>query len=613
MPKKRNPFRIYHSGQVVSNGLSAVGARAAALLESLSGLKRLEQLYYGSNRGLLSVDGFLEFVLDTFQIRIDVSLTDVARIPSTGPLIVTANHPFGGLEGLIAAHLLRRRRDDVKVLANHYLKRLPELEQLFIGVDPYGGRDAQCRNIAPVREAIKWVRSGGALVVFPAGDVSGLRLSGSGNLGIIDPPWDERVARLIRLTRADTVPIFFAGRNSVLFQIAGLAHRNLKTLLLPRELLNKQNTDVHLRIGKPVAASKIADIPSDRKLMEYLRSRTYLLGAQTADDRHHDTGVRRRRFDGAEVAEPVNKDLLKLEVANLPASSLLVTADSMRVYAATSDQIPWLLREIGRLREVTFRAVGEGTGQSSDVDIFDSYYVHIFSWNAERGEVVGAYRLGLSDDILRRYGPKGLYTHTLFRYDARFLRRIAPAIELGRSFVREEYQRSFSALLLLWKGIALFVARHPRYRYLYGPVSISADYAQLSRTVLVQYLRTHRYAKDLARLVKPRSPFRATLGPQEHVNLIRHTDDLDQVSDLVSALEADDKGVPILLKQYLKMGGVLLGFNVDASFNHSLDGLILVDLVRSGEKSLTRYMGADIAKRYLAYHQHDLQQTGTYA
>lgn len=613
MPRERSPFRIHNSNQAVSNGFGAAGALSAALLESLSGLKRLEQLYYGKNRGLLSVDGFLEFVFDTFQIRIDVSPTDIARIPDTGPLIVTANHPFGGLEGLIAAQILRRRRDDVKVLANHYLKRLPELQQLFIGVDPYGGREAKRHNIPPVRDAIKWVRRGGALVVFPAGDVSGFRLSGSGNAGIVDPAWDERAARLIRLTRADTVPVFFAGRNSVLFQLAGLAHRNLKTLLLPRELLNKQNTKVHVRIGKPVLASKIADIPSDRNVMEYLRTRTYLLGAQMAGGKHSELHVRRRRFDGATVADPVNKDLLKLEVANLPASCLLVKTDSMRVYAATPDQIPWLLREIGRLREVTFRSVGEGTGQSSDVDIFDSYYLHIFSWNSQSNEVVGAYRLGLSDDILRRYGPKGLYTHTLFRYDARFVRRIAPAIELGRSFVREEYQRSFSALLLLWKGIALFVARHPRYRYLYGPVSISADYAQLSRAVLVQYLRTHRYAGDLARLVKPRSPFRATLGPREHVSLIRHTDDLDQLSDLVSALEADDKGVPILLKQYLKMGGVLLGFNVDASFNNSLDGLILVDLVKSGEKLLTRYMGADVAKRYLAYHQRDLQQTGTYA
>lgn len=612
MSNERNPFRIQDPTQAVNNVFGTVGALSAALLESLSGLRRLEQLYYDDNRGLLGVDGFLEFVLDTFKIRVDVARTDVERIPVQGPLIVVANHPFGGLEGLIAAQLLRRRRDDVKVLANHLLQRLPDLEQLFIGVDPYGGRKARRHNIAPVRDAIRWVRRGGVLVVFPAGDVSQLRFSGLTHVGIVDPPWDERVARLIRLTQADTIPVFFAGRNSVLFQLAGLAHKNLKTLLLPRELLNKKNTEVELRIGKSISASKIADIPTDRELVEQLRTRTYLLGAKMASEKGTETKVlRRSHSDGVALADPVDKGLLKLEVANLPASSLIETAGFMRVYAVASDQIPWLLREIGRLREAAFRTVGEGTGQSSDVDIFDSYYVHIFSWNTERDEVVGAYRLGLSDDILRRYGLKGLYTHTLFRYDARFLQRIAPAIELGRSFVRQEYQRSFSALLLLWKGIALFVAARPRYRYLFGPVSISSDYAQISQALLVQYLRTHRYADNLARLVKPRLPFRATLGPREHVDLIRRVDDLDQLSDLVSGLEADAKGVPALLRQYLKMGGVLLGFNVDASFNNSLDGLILVDLVNSGEKLLSRYMGPDVAGRYLAYHQDEMRQTGS--
>jgi hypothetical protein len=260
------------------------------------------------------------------------------------------------------------------------------------------------------------------------------------------------------------------------------------------------------------------------------------------------------------------------------------------------------LQEIGRLREVTFRAVGEGTGKSSDLDMFDSHYLHLFIWNTETAELVGAYRMGLADEILARHGKRGLYTNSLFRYRSQVLRHMNPAIELGRSFVRAEYQKSFSPLMLLWRGVGQFVVRNPRYAVLFGAVSISNRYAQLSRELMVDFLRLHRIDSTLARYVKPRRPFR-TRHPAmtEEVNS-SHLHNVEELSQMLAQIESDGKGVPILLKQYLKLGGRMLGFNLDDQFGDALDGLVVVDLRRTDVGVLSHYMGEDGAKAFHRYH-----------
>ena len=275
------------------------------------------------------------------------------------------------------------------------------------------------------------------------------------------------------------------------------------------------------------------------------------------------------------------------------------------VVCAQARQIPWCLQEIGRLRELSFRAAGEGTGRATDIDLFDAYYRHLFVWDARACAIVGAYRIGLADEILARIGPRGLYTHSLFKYGRQLLDHVNPALELGRSFVREDYQKSFAPLLLLWRGIGQFVVNEPRYAVMFGPVSISNDYTPLSRRLLVDYLRAHAMEKALARHVKPRRPFRAppsTMRRELDVAVLRG---VEGVSRLVARIERDNKGMPILLKQYLKLGGRTLAFSADENFGNALDGLIMVDLRRSDPRVLARYMGAQGAEAFLAYHRVD--------
>ncbi|MEX2222800.1 MAG: GNAT family N-acyltransferase [Candidatus Rokuibacteriota bacterium] len=305
------------------------------------------------------------------------------------------------------------------------------------------------------------------------------------------------------------------------------------------------------------------------------------------------------------VIDEVPRATLQAEIAALPPDHRLVDRGRFHVYCARAGQIPWALQEIGRLREVTFRAVGEGTGRCSDLDPFDAVYLHLFVWDAPAASIAGAYRLGLVDEILARHGKRGLYTHSLFKYRTRMLDSLSPAIELGRSFVRAEYQRSFAPLLLLWAGIGRFVERSPRYAVLFGPVSISARYAPASRRLIVEYLSAHSADTRLAREVKPRRPFRTGARTAPSTAAMPAPGSIDELSRRIAQIEHDGKGVPVLLRHYLQLGGRLLGFSLDRDFADTLDGLIMVDLREVEEAVLARYMGKQGAAGFRAYHALD--------
>lgn len=578
----------------------------ASLASGLLGLGHIERLYRSVSAHKNPCE-FARAALERIGARFEVRPDEQFRIPSSGAAIVVANHPFGGLEGLFMIWLLRCLRDDVRLLANFHLSLIPELKELFITVDPFGGRRATRANVAGLRQALRWVKGGGLLLVFPAGEVSQFDLRRS---AICDPPWSDTVARLVRLAQAPVVPVHFAGHNSLQFQLAGLMHPRLRTALLPRELLNKTRIHVPVRIGQPIAFSRLAGIGSDAALAAHLRLKTYLLATAATATATVTSAARRLRASkpnaaiaqAVEVAPAVDPADLVREIGALPSEQRLSANAGLEVYHASARQIPRLLEEIGRLRELTFRAVGEGTRRALDLDLYDDYYEHLFVWNPEKQELVGAYRLGGADRICERFGKRGLYTSTLFEFREPLLKLISPALELGRSFVRTEYQKSFAALLMLWKGIGEYVARHPRYRVLFGAVSISNDYASVSQQVLVEYLRRHNYELRLARLVKARQPFRRRHDVRVLGNELDALGDIETFSSLVSDLEPDGKGVPILLRQYLKLGGRLLGFNVDPAFASSIDCLIMVDLTETDPRVLNKYMGRESAQRFLAFH-----------
>ncbi len=597
-----HPFRLFTTIDRQPLRMPHLFARAAELpLSSLLGLRRCARLY-AALEPCLDAGSFAEQALQCLGIRWQVEQKYLERVPREGAVVVVANHPFGGVDGLALIAMLRRVRPDIKVLANPVLARFAELREVVIPLDPFGTRQARQRNVAAVRAGHRWLATGGLLVVFPAGEVAHFHLQ---NREVMDPEWQDGVSRLVRRSGAAVVPVYFPGSNGIAFQAAGLLHRRLRTALLARQLLNKQGTLLTMRIGEAIPAKRLKAFVTDRELVDYLRLRTYLLGQQSPD-RPVSAVLPQPALPGRQepLVEAVPAGQLLQEIARLPDEALLHEHGSYQVWCIKAVQSPLLLREIGRLRELTFRGHGEGTGRALDLDGFDEHYLHLFVWNTERRELVGAYRIGLSDEILFKQGCQGLYTSTLFHYREQLFREIGPALEMGRSFVRPEYQKSFAPLLLLWQGIGQFLVRNPRYRVLFGPVSISREYGDFSRQLIAGSLARHMTIPALARLVAPRVPVTTRLPRVKGCprNLAEaFAGSVDSVHALVADLEADQKGLPVLLRHYLNLGGKILAFNLDPDFSEVIDGLILVDMNQTELRTLERYLGKEGAAFYRAH------------
>jgi putative hemolysin len=555
-----------------------------SFLSLLPGSRELARLYECCLDSMAPADSFESRALDTLEIAAHVEMIGAHEIPDTGPLSVAANHPTGMADGLVLIDAIRRTRRDVRIVANHLLACIPEMRDVCMFIDPFGGTRATSRNVPGLRAAHNWLRRGGSILLFPAGEVASgkwFETMGTGQTPV-DSRWYPTLGRLALATRAQVVPAFLSGRNSIAFYAAGMVHPMLRTLLLGRELLHQRGKTLSIRFGAAVPFDRIRELSSADQVTEFIRGKTEALA--------------RPSVGRARIAPAQRWSLLAQEVASLPSEAKLLTSGTYDVFCTASARIPNLLTEIGRLREITFRAVGEGTGHSRDTDRFDVCYDQLFVWDRARSEIVGAYRIGATDRIVPASGVAGLYTSTLFEYEERLFDQIGPALELGRSFVRPEYQRSHSPLLLLWKGIGEMVRRSPRYRVLFGAVSISNRYRDTSRALMRTFLSQHRIS-DFARLVHGMNP-PPIVGSTGDLSVGPDVDDLDS---LIRGIEGNH-GIPVLLRQYLRLNATLLGFNIDRAFGDALDALMMVDLATLPAGVLGKYLGRNNAQTFLDYH-----------
>jgi putative hemolysin len=577
-------------------GFPGVPAFAGKLipLNEVRDLYRRVQGYPGGFR--------LERLLQEMRITLRIEPADVARIPPNNAVVVVANHPFGVLDGAILAVLLARVRLDVKVLTNSLLEDVPELQRHCIFVDPFDADPAGNRRA--LRQSLAWLKQSGMLALFPAGEVSCLKFP---EAQVADPVWSDTAVRLIRKTGASALPVYFCGHNSIGFHLLGMINPQLRTAFLLHEFLQQEGKEIEIRVGSALSAEAISAIANDSEATENLRCRTYLLGQRGRTDVSWPTTMRSKlTFKKEEtIAEAAAPELLCEELERLPEERCLAENGDFSVYLLRASEGPQLLLEVARLREITFRSAGEGTGKERDLDRFDDYYWHLLLWSKKTRELVGAYRAGSTAEILAQHGVKGLYTNTLFRYDPRFFEKIGAALELGRSFVRPEFQRQYAPLLLLWKGIARMVALHPQSPVLIGAVSISNDYSAASRDMIYRFFerRITEDGDELANMIQPRRPFRPNrLRRWDCRAMCNALSDLEELSQPITDAESDGKGLPILLRQYAKIGGKLLGFNVDQTFSDVLDGLVVVDLRKTDPAVLERYMGHNGVAQFRRYH-----------
>jgi putative hemolysin len=556
-------------------------------------IDKLEKLYESARTG----GDFSRDLLAELGVDVQVAQSDLDKIPKTGPVIAVANHPFGLLDGAIMADLLTRVRPDLRVLTNHLLGAVPEIARYGIFIDPFDRPESRAANGRGLKQAIAHVKQGGLLLIFPAGEVSHFDFRAG---AIRDPEWRSTAARLVRMTGAKVAPILIRGTNSIPFQMLGMVHPRLRTAALPAELLNKRGRAVEVRIGGIIDPAKIQALATDDAAIRYMRLRTDLLarrGPATLSQSAPTESV------AAPLAAARPAEDLAREIHRLPAQCLLEQARDLEVYLVEAPQAPLVLEEIGRLREITFRAAGEGTGQPTDLDRFDAHYLHLFVWNREKQEVVGAYRIGDVPRLLARFGRKGLYTESLFRFRPGFVEQLGPALEMGRSFIRPGYQRQFAPLMLLWKGIGVYVTRRPEYTTLIGAVSVSNQYTRASRELIARFFEANALRADQG-AVKARRPLRGNFVEKwEMQALCSLLPDVEDLSGPIGDLEPDGKGIPILVKQYVKLGGRLLAFSVDPQFGNTLDGFVMVDLRDTPEETLGRYMGRDGARAFRGWHR----------
>lgn len=561
------------------------------IVRSMLGINKINELY-GAASDKTGVD-FAQEVLERLGVVVEADGQRLDLIPKKGPFILVANHPHGALDGLLLMALVARVRPDVKFLGNFLLSRIDTLREFFLPIDPFDAKKG--RNFPQVRRAVEHLRSGAPLVIFPAGEVSTYQ---KGFRKVEDKPWAPSMIKFIRQSGVPVVPAYIDGRNSLIFHLLGKIHPMLRTVRLPLELTNKQGRSAAVVFGSAVAVRRLREMGDLSVVGDFLRANVYSLRAVLVDEaamqeeleeeRRREALARlkmRKKKRGRRVGQSVGGAFagvdpveLGAELDRIAARCMLIRVGDMCLFCASADEIPLTMREIVRLREADSRKAGEEELRPAGGDAHDELYQHLFVWDAEHRTITGAYRIGFGDVLLDRRGFEGFYTYRSFEFSHHLHDVLRQSIELGRSFVVQEYQRRSQTLLLLWRGILQVLMRNASYRYLMGPVSMSGGYSMAAKWLLIDYIRANHWNAELAKYVVPRNGVRALGRPVVEASLIRGVRSDEEIDKLIRDVEPTGQGMPVLMKKYLQLGGRVMGFNVDPLLNDALDTMLILDL-----------------------------------
>jgi len=551
-----------------------LGKAVASIVLGLSGLSRINKKYakissfYGRD--------FSGAVLKEFGISFEIDEKELEHIPQEGPFIITSNHPYGAAEGMILLYVIGSLRPDIKFLTNFMLSHIPNLKDFFFPVNPFSDRPGLAKSYSGLKMAMEHLKSGKSLLLFPAGEVS---TTYGSSLTAEDKEWQSSVVKLVGNANVPVVPVYIHGSNSKRFHYIGRIHPMLRTLRLPKELLNKKGKTIKVRIGRPISQNEIGDHKDVKELGRFLRARSYALEANIPETANKNSDNEGSEIEVQPIALPKNRRAIQKEINSLSPDKLLFTNGNYSCYLTDSASIPLMMHELGRRREEAFRAVGEGTGKALDIDEYDDYYKHLILWDRQKTRLVGAYRLGFGNEILPFKGIKGFYSQSLFSYKKPFHKILANTIELGRSFVVVDYQKEAFPLMFLIKGLFYSVLNNPEIKYLMGPVSISSWYPMFYRSLMIYYIKEKHSAKEFEDHVVPRTPFSPDYLRSNPRYLIGgRVDTLEKFDRFMLRISNGKYRLPTLVKKYLKMNCRIVAFNVDPEFNYCVDGLVLLDI-----------------------------------
>lgn len=545
---------------------------------------------------------FLNGILDEFQIEFEIPEEDLKRIPKSGAFITVSNHPLGGIDGILLLKLLLEHRPDYKIVANFLLHRIAPLKPYVMPVNPFENHKDAKSSLLGLKSSLQHLQDGRPLGIFPAGEVSTYR---DGKL-MVDKPWELGAVKLIKKAEVPVIPIYFHAKNSWLFYILSKISDTFRTAKLPSELLSQKNRVIKVRIGKPISVKDQQEYKDINSFYEYLRKKTYMLANPFEKKTQNILSTQNLK-----IAIPPKKIISQKniqgcikEVASLRKNGKrLLESKNYEVFFASAKEIPNLLQEIGRLREITFRDIGEGTNKAIDIDKFDKYYHHLFLWDQEVKVLVGSYRMGLGKDIYKKHGIAGFYIQTLFRLEPELHGMMEQTIEMGRAFIIKEYQQKPMPLFLLWKGIVHITLRYPEYKYLMGGVSISNQFSDFSKSLMIEFMKSHYYDPYIAQYIQPKKEFKVKLKDADKDFVFDAAKaDMQKFDKVIDEIEPGALRIPVLIKKYVKQNARLVAFNVDPKFNNAVDGLMYIkvsDIPESTVKPVMEEFQAELEKKVM--------------
>ncbi len=558
------------AGALKLDGFGKLGIATGWLLMHLLGMQKINRIY-DKIKHLEGLD-FVNAIIQKLNIDFEIPEEDLKRIPANGAFLTVSNHPLGGLDGILLLKIILEQRPDYKVLSSFILKNIPQLQDFLIELNP---RD---EKISSLKNALTHLNDAHGLGLFPAGEVSTYK---NGKL-VVDKTWNDKALKLIYNAKVPVVPIYFHGRNSRLFYLLSRLHPVLRTAKLPSEAISDMKKTIKVRIGKPITPKMQEGFADQNLLGEFIRKKTYIL-AKTFEPKGLKEIIKIKssgKNKSKPVIDPVPVEKLRRNIETLTRKGALLFEKNEYVgFLTDAKDMPDLMREIGRLREITFRAVGEGTGNEIDMDKYDKYYKHLILWDKNKHQIVGAYRMGLGREIFEKYGIKGFYLSELFTFDPELYDMMSKAIEMGRAFIVKEYQQKPFPLFLLWRGIIHTTLRNPDHEYLIGPVSISNKFSNFSKSLMIEFMKSYFYDPYTAQYVRPNKAFKVRLKEEDKTFIFDTANkNLSKFDKIIDELEPENLKIPVLLKKYIKQNARLIAFNVDPNFNNAIDGLMYIKI-----------------------------------
>lgn len=574
-----------------------LGTFSGWLLMKVLKISTLNKIY-DRNKHLQDL-AFLNAILDEFQIKFEIPEEDLKRLPKEGPYITISNHPLGGIDGILLLKLMLENEPNFKIIANFLLHRIEPMKPYIMPVNPFENHKDAKSSVVGIKETLRHLSEGKPLGMFPAGEVSTYK---DGKL-VVDKPWEEGALKIIKKANVPVVPIYFHAKNSKLFYFLSKLNDTLRTAKLPSELLTQKHRVIKVRIGKPISIAEQAEYKEIKDYGEFLRRKTYMLSnAFEKDQKLITTPSLKVQKVPKQIAKPANHDQILEEINVVRKGDYrLLQSKNYEVFLVTADKIPNILHEIGRLREITFREVGEGTNESIDLDQYDKYYHHMFLWDDENQQIAGAYRMGLGQEIFSKFGIDGFYLHELFRFEPELYDMMSKSIEMGRAFICKEYQQKPMPLFLLWKGIVHTTLRYPEHKFLIGGVSISNQFSDFSKSLMIEFMKSHYYDPYIAQFVRPKKEYKVKLKDADKDFVFNETEaDLNKFDKIIDEVEPGNLRLPVLIKKYIKQNARVVAFNVDPLFNNSVDGLMYIkiaDLPESTVKPVMEEFQAELERK----------------